>query len=168
MKHISKILFLMLFNFLTIETTLNEEITLNEKTILNEEITLNEKNKKLLIYSIILLSIGLIILFWNEDTIYYNINELYKIAVEISANSTVKGWSIIHEVLKDMDPTSSKNEDIHLILKTVNSNLIDKEKLIETLENLIKLDLEYPNIYSLNSNYFRKSIIKFINFLKNL
>nr|AEV52408.1 orf201 [Phytophthora cinnamomi] len=130
----------------------------------------NITKKILIISSLILLSLLLLLFFYSNESLNYNIDELYKISVEISNNCTVKGWETIHQILKDMDPTSAtKNKNIvHQILKNINLPPIDINNLIQILENLIQMDKDTPNIYSVNSYLFEKSINKLIKFLKNI
>jgi hypothetical protein len=155
-------------NSINLETTFCEN---TENTCENTENPRNEsKNNntnKILIISFIILFI-IYIFFLNNETLNYNIEELYKIAVEISNNSTVRGWELIHKVLKDLDPTATNNENIHQLLKFLNPTSINKNELIQILENLIKLDKETPNIFSVNSVFFGKSIKKLIEFIKNI
>nr|AEV52398.1 orf201 [Phytophthora cinnamomi]AEV52399.1 orf201 [Phytophthora cinnamomi]AEV52404.1 orf201 [Phytophthora cinnamomi] len=131
----------------------------------------NITKKILIISSLILLSLLLLFFFfYSNESLNYNIDELYKISVEISNNCTVKGWETIHQILKDMDPTSAtKNKNIvHQILKNINLPPIDINNLIQILENLIQMDKDTPNIYSVNSYLFEKSVNKLIKFLKNI
>nr|WOX01725.1 hypothetical protein [Phytophthora palmivora] len=130
----------------------------------------NITNKKLIISCLLLILSIILIFFYSNESLNYNIEELYKISVEISNNCTVKGWETIHQILKDIDPTSSTIDKniVHQILKNINLTPININNLIKILEDLIQKDKNTPYIYSVNSFLFEKSINKLIDFLKNI
>lgn len=76
---------------------------------------------------------------------------IYKLSTEISKSCTVKSWETIHKVLKDLD-----------------TNKVDRVAIINELENLKKMNIEFPGQFSQNSECFEKSLIKLINFLKEI
>lgn len=78
-------------------------------------------------------------------------NTLYKLSAELSNSSTVCSWEIIHKVLKDLE-----KEPFNIL------------KLIGELEKLRQMHLASPGQFSTNSISFEKSLVKLINFLKEL
>ena len=136
----------------------------------NQESLEKPINQKIIIIisSLILLSLLLTFLFLSTENLNSNIDELYKISVEISNNCTVIGWETIHQVLKDISYKVVDEENPHQVLNLINYESLNKDKLIEILDNLIALDKQIPNRFSFNSYFFEKSIRKLIEFLKNL
>lgn len=76
---------------------------------------------------------------------------IYKLSTEVSKSSTVQGWDIIHKVLKDL-----------------NTNSINRIQIIDELENLKEMNIKFPKEFSTNHVCFEKSLIKLINFLKEI
>ena len=78
-------------------------------------------------------------------------NILYNLSAELSKSCTVRSWEIIHKVLKDLEKDSFNGLE-----------------LITELEKLKKINILFPGHFSTNHNSFEKSLIKLINFLKEL
>lgn len=78
-------------------------------------------------------------------------NILYKLSTELSKSCTVKSWEIIHKILKDLEKES-----------------FDGLEMITELEKLKKINTLFPGQFSTNHDSFEKSLIKLINFLKEI
>ncbi len=146
-----------------------ELVTLDENLKQNEDLNLKKETyyynlTYLLSFLLIIILIGY---FYNNNLSIFDINNVFKIghleqfgingdiifrlSGEISKSSTVRGWDIIHEILKKM-----------------NKNNINKVDIINELETLKKLNLESPGIFSLHSESFEKSLTKLIDFLNEI
>jgi len=144
----------------------NEIVEENEEIKLNNVNIIKWSNIGYIIGTISLIGIGIFI-FNNYDGFNGNsgnINNIghlrqldevgemvYKFSSEISKTCTVRSWETIHKVLKDLD------------MKTNNKN-----EIINELEQLLEISIKNPAQFSRNSECFEKSLIKFIQFLKEI
>ena len=152
----------LLENQIKIEENINEiEETQKQKTNFN---LITWSNLFYVIGIISLVGIGIYL--YNNDwfTISQHINKishlselddigniLYKLSSELSKSCTVRSWEIIHKVLKDLEKDS-----------------FDGLELITELEKLKKINILFPGQFSTNHDCFEKSLIKLINFLKEI
>jgi|SRR5687767_3841412 len=156
---------------------LNDELLEEENQIkieenINETVKIQKQKNNLISWSNLFYIIGIIslvgvsIYLYNNDwfTLSQHINKighlkelddigniLYKLSTELSKSCTVRSWEIIHKVLKDLEKDS-----------------FDSLELITELEKLKKINKLFPGQFSTNHDSFEKSLIKLINFLKEI
>lgn len=151
---------------------LENQIKMDENIDKTEKIEILKEKTNLITWSNLFYTVGIIsligisIYLYNNDwfTLGQHINKIghlkeldnigniiYKLSAELSKSSTVQSWEIIHKVLKDLEKDS-----------------FDGLELITELEKLKKINILFPGQFSTNQDSFEKSLIKLINFLKEI